>query len=57
MKKFLILAVAASSFIFACDKDKNNEKTFKSDEVTVFGGKAWSSVSAKMVFQKKYPLL
>lgn len=47
MKKFLILVVAASSFIFACDKDKNNEKTFKSDEVTVFGGKAWSSVSAK----------
>lgn len=47
MKKILILVVAASSFIFACDKDKNKEKTYKSDEVTVFGGKAWSTVTVK----------
>ena len=47
MKKFLILAVATSSFIFACDKDKKGEKTYKSDEVTVFGGKAWSTVTVK----------
>jgi hypothetical protein len=47
MKKILILVVAASAFIFACDKDKNKEKTFKSSEVTVFGGKAWSTVTVK----------
>ena len=43
MKKFLILAVAASSFIFACDKDKNKDKEYKSDEVTLHGGKVWTS--------------
>jgi hypothetical protein len=43
MKKFLILAVAASSFIFACDKDKNKDKEYKSDETTLHGGKAWTS--------------
>ena len=43
MKKFLVLAVAASSFIFACDKDKNKDKEYKSDEVTLHGGKVWTS--------------
>ena len=43
MKKFLILFVAASSFIFACDKDKNKEKEYKSDEASLHGGKVWSS--------------
>lgn len=43
MKKFLILAVAASSFIFACDKDKNKDKEYKSDETTLHGGKAWTT--------------
>ena len=43
MKKVLILAVAASSFIFACDKDKNKDKEYKSDEVTLHGGKVWTS--------------
>ncbi len=47
MKKILVLVVTASTFIFACDKDKNKEKTYKSDEVTVFGGKAWSTVTLK----------
>jgi hypothetical protein len=47
MKKFLILVVTSSSFLFACNKEKNGEKTFKSDEVTVFGGKAWSTVTSK----------
>lgn len=43
MKKILILVVAASSFIFACDKDKNKEKEYKSAETTLHNGKAWSS--------------
>ena len=43
MKKFLILVVAASSFIFACDKDNNKEKEYKSDETTLHNGKAWTS--------------
>ena len=43
MKKFLILFVAASSFIFACDKDKNKDKEYKSDEASLHGGKVWSS--------------
>lgn len=43
MKKFLILVVAASSFIFACDKDKNKDKEYKSDEASLHGGKVWSS--------------
>lgn len=47
MKKFLILVVTASTFLFACNKDNNGEKISKSDEVTVFGGKAWSTVVSK----------
>jgi len=43
MKKFLILFVAASSFIFACDKDKNKDKEYKSDEASLHSGKVWSS--------------
>jgi len=43
MKKFLILVVAASSFIFACDKDKNKDKEYKSDEASLHGGKVWTS--------------
>ena len=42
MKKFLILVVAASSFIFACDKDKN-DKEYKSDEANLHNGKVWTS--------------
>lgn len=42
----MILVVAASTFVFACDKDKS-EKTFKSEETTVFGGKAWSTITVK----------
>ena len=47
MKKILVLLVIASGFIFACDKDKNGERTYKSNEVTVFSGKAWSNFSVK----------
>jgi hypothetical protein len=47
MKKILVLVVAASTFIFACDKNKNGEKVYKTDETTVFGGKAWSSITVK----------
>ncbi|MGZ3851839.1 MAG: DUF5602 domain-containing protein [Flavisolibacter sp.] len=43
MKKFLILAVAASSFIFACDKDNNKDKEYNSDQATLHGGKVWTS--------------
>lgn len=41
MRKIFLL-VAASAFIFACDKDKNKENIIKGEEVTVHGGKAWS---------------
>jgi hypothetical protein len=41
MKKIFFL-LAASTFIFACDKDKDKVKEFKSPEVTVHGGKSWS---------------
>lgn len=43
MKKILIL-VAASTFMFACDKDKNKDNVFKSAEVSIHGGKAWSTI-------------
>jgi hypothetical protein len=43
MKKILILAVAASSFLFACDKDKNKDKVYKSEEATLHNGKVWTS--------------
>lgn len=43
MKKFLILVVAASSFIFACDKDKNKDKEYKSAETALHNGKVWSA--------------
>jgi hypothetical protein len=45
MKKILILAVAASTFIFACDKDKNKnkDKEYKSAETTLHNGKVWTS--------------
>src|SRR5438067_1738999 len=44
MKKTFIL-FAASTLLFACDKEKNKENVFKSAEVTVHGGKAWSTVT------------
>jgi len=47
MKKFLILVLTASSFIISCNKDNNGEKIYKSDDVTVFGGKAWSTAIIK----------
>ncbi|HTM91179.1 MAG TPA: hypothetical protein VL095_02085 [Flavisolibacter sp.] len=43
MKKILILAVAASSFLFACDKEKNKDKVYKSEESTLHNGKVWTS--------------
>jgi len=43
MKKFLILVVTASSFLFACDKDKNKDKVYKTGETTLHNGKVWSS--------------
>lgn len=43
MKKFLVLAVAASSFMFACDKDNNKDKEYNSDQATLHGGKVWTS--------------
>ena len=43
MKKILIV-LAATTMLFACDKDKNKEKELKSDEVALHGGKVWSSV-------------
>lgn len=43
MKKILIV-FAAATLLFACNKDKNKEKTYKSDEVAIHGGKAWSTV-------------
>jgi hypothetical protein len=47
MKKFLILVVTASSFLFACNKENTGENFYKSDDVTVFGGKAWSAIKVK----------
>jgi len=49
MKKILVLMVAVTTLLVACDKDKNAkaQKTFKSEEVTVFGGKSWSSFTVK----------
>jgi hypothetical protein len=43
MKKIFLL-VATSTLLFACDKEKNKEGVFKSQEVTIHGGKAWSQV-------------
>jgi hypothetical protein len=43
MKKILFL-FAASTVLFACDKEKNKASEVKSDEVTLHGGKVWSSV-------------
>ena len=43
MKKILILVVAASSFIFACDKDKNKDKEYKSETATLHNGQVWTS--------------
>jgi hypothetical protein len=44
MKKFFLL-LAVSGLLFACDKEKNKEGDFKSAEVAIHGGKAWSVVS------------
>ncbi|MFL5741006.1 MAG: hypothetical protein ACJ75B_12365 [Flavisolibacter sp.] len=44
MKKTL-LVIAVSLSLFACDKEKNKENVFKSDEVAVHGGKAWSTIT------------
>src|SRR6478672_3104573 len=43
MKKFFFL-LATSTLLFACDKDKDKVKEFKSAEVAVHGGKAWSVI-------------
>jgi hypothetical protein len=43
MKKILVLALS-STLLFACNKDKNKEKEFKSQEVAFHGGKLWTSV-------------
>jgi hypothetical protein len=43
MKKLLIV-FAASTMLFACDKEKNKPTELKSQEVTLHGGKVWSSV-------------
>lgn len=43
MKKILILAVAASSFLLACNKDKNKDKEYKSAEVALHNGKVWTN--------------
>ena len=42
MKKLLILVVA-STMLFACDKDKNKIKEYKSQETVLHGGKVWTS--------------
>ncbi len=42
MKKILIL-VAASTLVFACKKEKNKEKEYKSQETVMHGGKMWTS--------------
>lgn len=42
MKKILIL-VAASTLIFACKKDNNKEKEYKSQQTVLHGGKVWTS--------------
>src|SRR6059058_2181373 len=42
-KTFLLIAVSLS--LFACDKEKNKANVFKSDEVAVHGGKAWSTIT------------
>ena len=42
MKKILIL-VAASTLLFACKKDKNKDKEYKSQQTVMHGGKMWSS--------------
>jgi hypothetical protein len=44
MKKMFIL-VAASAFLFACNKEKDKSGIFKGPEVQVHGGKARSTVS------------
>ncbi|HEX2605807.1 MAG TPA: hypothetical protein VHK91_00445 [Flavisolibacter sp.] len=47
MKKLLTL-LAVSTLLFACEKekeDKDKTNTFKSEEVTVYHGKSWSSVT------------
>jgi hypothetical protein len=43
MKRMLII-FAASGLLFACNKDNDKDKEYKSDEVAVHGGKAWSSI-------------
>ena len=43
MKKILIV-LAATTTLFACEKDKNKEKELKSEKVTLHGGKVWSTV-------------
>lgn len=43
MKKILIL-VAVSTMMFACNKEKNKEKELKSEQVALHGGKVWTSV-------------
>ena len=42
MKKILIL-VAASTLVFACKKDNNKEKEYKSQQTILHGGKVWTS--------------
>ena len=43
MKKILIV-LAATTTLFACEKEKNKEKELKSEKVTLHGGKVWSTV-------------
>ena len=42
MKKILILVVA-STLLFACEKDKNKVKEYKSQQTVFHGGKIWTS--------------
>lgn len=42
--KRIFLAMAASALLFACNKEKSKDGDFKSQQVAVHGGKAWSSV-------------
>jgi hypothetical protein len=44
MKK-IILLLAVTAFLFAFNKEKNKTNAFKSSQVKVHGGKAWSSIT------------
>lgn len=43
MKKILILAVAASTFLFACDKEKKKVNEYASEKSSLHNGKVWTS--------------